>query len=207
MKFFMLDYVFREDDSFPLKVDLTCPGGIRIDCPTCGTIALMPAPVDIRVKVVDVAPLQDLEQVLSTLLVSRKFRDAVANADLLGASFRPVLDFLPSSKKAGVSKMIDLCKNEFAFQAIWADPNGASIEHSNGVRCIKRCTECGWEEWSLPTRPLDLDSSQWHGADFFQIRELPGPVFMTERAMEVLSAAGLSNFCAKPAEEYRPGFL
>lgn len=207
MKFFLLEHGPRGADKVPLSVDRPHRGCVRVACDECGTTGVKPARVDVAIKVVDVGPLQDLEQVFTTLLVSQRVRMAIREGGLTGGDCRPVLYFKPASKQDGITEVVRQCQEDFRYEAFWAAGSGGSIADSSNVHLVKKCDACGWEEWSLPEEGVFIDEAQWDGSDFFQVKELPGPVFMTERAVGVLAGAGLSNFQAKPAEEHRPGQL
>ena len=136
------------------------------------------------------------------MLVSAKFRRAVAAARLSGIEFREALEFRPKFGTPALRQFAEECAAD--YRAVWVT-GLASIEVTCGVRIAKDCKVCGWVEWTLPRNGIIIEEQFWDGSDFFQLRELPGPMFMTERAAHVLSNAGLSNFACKPAHEHWPG--
>lgn len=207
MQFYMLRRPPRADDKIPLDVTDENLGCVLVNCPACGTQGIMPkqlspwVPIEIRVQ--SLGYLDDIEQAFSTLLVSQKFRDAVVAAGLVGMEFKSPVGFTSKIKKPSYQKVVEEARDVLRLEAIWVTGRGGSVAETSGVRLQKSCDDCGWHAWTLPERGYHIDEEQWDGSDFFYVEE-SGALFMTQRAVDVLEAAGLSNFGASPAEDYRP---
>lgn len=206
MGFYLLRRPARKDDRVPLGVSEEHQGCIIVRCAHCGVIGVLPhrigGKVDLEIEIKDVAYLDDIEQAFTKLLVSKKYRDAVMSHGLTGIEFYPPLGYRLKTKKKGAEEMIIKCRDHFQFQAIHVTGRGGSIAKTSGVRLRKSCEKCGWEEWTLPENGIYVDEKQWDGTDFFYVDEF-GSMLMSQRAVDALSQAQLSNFAAQPAEEYR----
>ena len=207
MRFYMLKRPPRRDDRIPLDVTEQHLGCVLVDCSLCGAQGILPAclspRVPVEVWVQSLGYLDDIEQAFTTLLASRKFRDAVLTAGLTGIEFYAPLGYKVKSNKPSYHKLVGQARDEFQFKAIYVTGRGGSVAQSSGVTLEKSCDQCGWRAWTLPDHGYHIDENRWDGSDFFYVDE-GGPLFMTERAVEVLRTAGLSNFGAVPAEDYRP---
>jgi len=207
MEFYLLDRLPGKDGRVPLSTTEEHSGDIVVDCASCGTRGILPKcmcgklPVDILVK--DVGFLEDIEQAATVLLASRKFRQAVASAGLTGIEFYPPLGYRSPSKNQEFRRMIRRCREELQYAVIDVTGRGGSVALTSGLELRKSCDVCGWREWTLPEEGFYVDERQWDGSDFFHVEEY-GPFFMTQRAVDVLSGAGLSNFGAELATECRP---
>ncbi len=194
----------------PLGTTRAHRGNKVVDCPVCGTRGMIgkcklgKVPVEILIKDI-VDELDDIGQASTVLLASRKFREAVAAGGLTGIEFYPPVGYQTRGKNKLFQNMVRKCRQEKAFEIIHVTGDGGSVAESSGLHLVKSCDACGWIEWSLPKDGFHVDESQWDGSDFVHVREF-GPFFMTEKAVEVLSHAGLSNFGAKAVTEYRSPF-
>lgn len=174
----------------------------RYECNVCGQIGLKPARCDLAVKVDEVEVLDDIEQVLTSTVVSRRFRNAVLGAGLTGMDFRKAVKWEPAEPTPELIEFTRRCCAT-EYEVIWAH-GSASIARTCGLKIRKSCDHCGWVSWTVPEGGILIDEAEWDGKDFFQLIELPGPVFMTQRAVDVLSQAGLSNFGYRRAEDHYP---
>ena len=185
-------------------------GAKIVDCPVCGTRGMIGknklgrVPVEIVIRDI-VDELDDIEQAGTVLLGSRKFREAVAAGGLTGIEFYPPVGYQTVGKNKLFQNMVRKSRDEKAFEVIHVTGDGGSVAENSGLHLVKSCDVCGWNEWSLPKDGFHVDGSQWDGSDFVHVREF-GPFFITEKAVEVLSHAGLSSFGAKLITEYRSPF-
>jgi hypothetical protein len=161
-------------------------------------------PVEILIKDV-VDELDDIEQASTVLMASKQFRDTVTSAGLTGIEFYPPLGYVLRGKNKLFERMLRQCREEKNFEIIHVSGKGGSVADASGLELLKSCEACGWIEWSLPKNGFHVNKTQWDGSDFFHVKEF-GPFFMTERAKDVLSSAGISNFGAQPIDEYRSPF-
>jgi len=209
MQFYMLDRPPRTDDKVPLDATDGNLGCVILDCPVCGATGVLPKQlspwVPIEIAVQSSGYLDDIEQAFTTLLVSQKFRDAVAAGGLTGIEFRPPVGFTVKSNKPSYQKVAQEARDGLGLEAIWVIGRGGSVAEASGVRLQKSCDVCGVRDWTLPDKGYHVDESQWDGSDFFYVEE-SGALFMTQRAVDVLEMAELSNFGASLAEDYRPLF-
>jgi hypothetical protein len=206
MKFYLLRKN-RTHGKVPFSTTDEYMGCKLVNCSVCGTRGMIgknqlgKVPVELLVKDV-VDKLDDIEQASTVLLASRKFRDTVADAGLTGIEFYPVVGYQSKGKNKLFQEMVRRCRDEADYQVIHITGSGGSIAQSSRVELTMSCDACGWVEWSLPRNGFHIDEAQWDGSDFFNVKEF-APFFMSEKAVEVLSNAGLSNFGALLATEYR----
>ena len=205
MKFYILRRTPRRDNKIPLETTDDYPGSVLVNCPACGAIGIMPAsntgrlPVEILVR--DVGYLDDLEQASSTFLASRKMREAITSAGLTGIEFYDLVGYKLKRDTHKLQEVLRQARDVFQFQVLRFTGRSGSIGQKSGMILRKSCDKCGWREWTLPEHGYHVDESQWDGSDFFHVEE--GPGFMSERAVQLLQAANLSNFGAILAEEFR----
>lgn len=173
----------------------------RYECSVCGVIGLKPARRELAVVVKWDEAVDDVEQVLTSKIVSRRFRQAVAANGLSGIEFYAAREFRPARAQPKLIRFADWCAQE--YEVGWVS-GVARMDPSTGVHTERHCDACGWFNWTLPLAGVVIDPETWDGSDFFQVRELPGPWFMSQRAVDVLSAAGLSNFSYIRAEDHHP---
>jgi len=209
MNFYMLNRPATHG-KVPLTTTDRNVGAKIIDCPVCGTRGMIGknklgrVPVEIVIK--DVADeLDDIEQASTVLLASRKFREAVARVRLTGMEFYPPVGYECTGSNKQFQRTLRLCREEKAFEVMHVTGSGGSVAEASGLELLKSCDACGWTEWSLPKDGFYVDESQWDGSDFFHVKEY-GPFFMTQRAVDSLWRAGLSNFGARDIAEYRSPF-
>lgn len=205
MRFYILWRTPRRDNKIPLTTTDQHPGVVIVNCPACGTRGLMPAvrtgKLQVELLVRDAAYLDDIEQAGSTGLASRKFREAVASAGLTGIEFYDPVGYKLKRDTPRYQEVMRQARDVFQFQVFRFTGHGGCIAQKSGMVLRKSCDVCGWREWTLPEHGYHVDESQWDGSDFFHVEE--GPGFMTERAVQVLQAANLSNFGAMAADEFR----
>ncbi len=64
----------------------------------------------------------------------------------------------------------------------------------SGIKLIEHCPGCGYRCYSAWTNPERLiEQSQWDGSDFFIVWPLPGHIFVTDRAADLIRQKGLSG--------------
>jgi hypothetical protein len=206
MLFYMLKRKPRRDSKIPLETTDAHPGCVIVNCAACGTRGIEPhstcgrIPVELLVR--DAAYVDDIEQASTTLLFSRTFRDAVTAAGLTGIEFYDPVGYKLKRDTPKFQEVLRQIREEFQFQVGHVTGSGGSIARSSSVRLCESCDVCGWRAWTLPEKGFHIDPAQWDGADFFRVLEY-APFFMSERAVQVLQAAKLSNFGAIPADEFR----
>ncbi len=209
MKFFLLKRRPRESRKVPFTTSAEHRGDVAVNCAECGAIGLIPksllgeVPVEIVVK--DIAPLEDIEQAGSVLLASVRFREAVERGGLVGISFYDPVGYKTKGRRKGLDALVAHAQSELHLQVMHITGRGGSLVGRAGVEKVKTCDACGWQEYTLPPEGFDVDEEAWDGSDFFHC-EGYAPFFMSERAVEVLQQAGLSNFDALNAKDYRPPF-
>lgn len=206
MIFYLLDRPARKDDKVPLDTTEAHPGCVIVKCADCGVTGIMPhrkgGKVPIELAIYDVTYLDDIEQAFTTLLASKKFQESASSNYLTGIEFYQPLGYQLRTKKKGADEMIRKCRDEFQFQAIHVTGRGGSIAKTSHVKLRESCQKCGWEEWSLPETGIYVDENQWDRSDFFYVDEF-GAMLMSQKAVDALSEANLSNFGAQPTEDYR----
>ena len=206
MRFYLLGPTPRRDDKVPLETTDAFPGVVIVDCTACGTRGIMPAvragklPVEILIR--DAAYLDDIEQASSSILLSSKCRDAITSAGLNGIQFYDPAGYALKRDTPKLREVLRQARDVFRFQVAHVHGRGGRIAGKSGMTLRKSCDVCGWREWLLPENGYRVDEGQWDGSDFFHVDE--GPLFMSERAVQALTSAGLSNFAAVPADEFRP---
>ena len=210
MNFYLLLCEARRDDKIPLTVTERHRGCIIVNCSVCGVRGVMPLiksgklPVEIKVKCV--AYLDDIEQAFTIFLASRRVQDAVKSNGLTGLEFYPPVGFVRGTREEGVDEMIRKCREELQYQVMHVTGRGGSIAKTSGAGLEDWCLTCGWESWFPPKNGIYVDERQWDGSDFFRVDEF-NPMLISERAVQALTDARLSNFYALPAEEFRPPTL
>lgn len=200
MNFFMMNETCSRPRAHPvftvIKPHIGCA---RYVCDRCGIIGIKPARADLAIKVRCVDTVDDYEQVLSSHVASRRFQQLVQTAGLTGMEFYEPIQWAPEKPTQDLIDFTHRCADE--YMVAWAYGRGGSIAHTSGVKLKRACDHCGWCEYTVPESVI-IDADQWDGSDFFKIIELPGPVFMSDRAVDVLSNGDLSNFGFKRAEDH-----
>jgi len=138
-------------------------------------------------------------------LASRRFRDAVADVGLTGIEFYPVIGYQLRHDNKMFKDTLRRIRDDADYQVIHVTGRGGSIAKTSGIQLVKSCDACGWVEWSMPEDGIHVDESQWDGSDFIHVKEY-GDFFMSQRAVDALSRAGLNNFGYKPIEEIKNPF-
>ena len=197
----------RGDHTFPFDVTDAHPGCVLFNCPVCETQGVWPKArserTDIEIRIRDVGVLEDIEQVFTSFIVSKKFVRACQSAKLSGIEFYRPLRYLVDTNRSGADELVLRCQNEMKYRAIDITGRGGSIAQTSNLKLLKACTACGWEEWSSPQNGIFIDEQQWDGSDFFFVNEID-MILMTDQAVRILNNAKLSNFGTQPAEDYRP---
>lgn len=131
--------------------------------------------------------------------VSHRFREAYRKGKLKGARFVDPVGIVTERDGPRYRETVRRIEAERKIKIMWVQGHGGSIAKTRRLKVLRQCDICGWIEWSVPRNfHVKLDPKQWDGSDFLHVIEY-GPVFMTERAVQVLSEAGLTNFGADPA--------
>ena len=185
-------------------------GDIIVRCKVCGVTGILPynkrltyQPVGIGVYSPDLSDLSDFEQAGTARLAWDAVRIAVLENGLTGIEFHPPVHFKLCTKKKGGAETLAACVNKWKYHVIHVTGRDGSIARTSGVKLVKQCTACGWEEWTQPKRGIFVEEKQWDVSDFFYVHEFGG-VLMTQRAVDVFDHERFSNFRAIPAGEYRP---
>lgn len=206
MGFYLLNRPPRKDDTEPFGPVEENLGCVVIRCAHCGVVGAVPhlkgGKVPLEIGIYDVCYLDDIEQPFTRLVVSKKFRDAVAGNRLTGIEFYQPVGYVIKTTKKGADEMIRKCRDEFQFEAIHVTGRGGSIAQTSNVKLSNSCEKCGWEEWTLPENGIYVDQKQWDRSDFFYVDEF-GAMLMSQKAVGALSEAKLSSFGASPAEDFR----
>jgi len=212
MNFYEMIPTPRRDAKILLGTTDLYPGYRIINCPVCGTRGLLPhslcgkIPVELLVR--EAGYLDDIEQASTTMLFSKKVRDAVTSAELTGIEFYDPVGYRLKRDTPKFEQTLRQARDELQLKVIDVTGKGGSVAKSSEIRSLKSCNVCGWKAWTLPAHGFHVDEAQWDGTDFFQVTEF-APFFMSERAVNVLASAGLSNFGASRAEDYKlpPGYI
>ena len=77
---------------------------------------------------------------------------------------------------------------------------------ASGIKLVTHCNACGHSSYSSFTNPEALvDESQWDGSDFFMVWPLPGFIFISERAGQLIRDRGLTGCVLKRMEQVKCG--
>ncbi|MCB9399415.1 MAG: hypothetical protein H6510_16500 [Acidobacteria bacterium] len=139
------------------------------------------------------------------LLASKRFQDLISANLLVGIKFLEIIEYEVGIKGKKGKRFLKAVMG-MGYKGIYAVGSGGSIAKTSGVFLRKKCEICGFKEHSLALNGIHIDETQWDGSDFFQIEELPGPTFMSDRAKCILEGGGLSNFAPIRTEDYKVPF-
>lgn len=178
------------------------PGYIITNCPVCRNCGLekLPSHVTPRVElhvhkpgrvgdIIFLAPCPNA--------FSERARRAIARAGLKGVRFVKPVGVKLDGKGPRYAETLRQINDVVKPKIMHATGDGGSIARTNKVRLKYHCEYCGSRDWTLPRGKVKVSRAEWDGSDFFRVREY-GPLFLTQRAVDVLMSAGLDNFAARP---------
>lgn len=207
MRLFRLDKDGYRHLSEVRAVDPGC-GYAVLPCTTCGP-ELWRHPIGERYRLcLEVrrgGELDDFPMTAPADVVTYKVVEAIRRAGLTGVDFIEPEFIRAGNHRKAVAELVRRCRDFYRPHGLLITGRGGSIVESSGLRLKSVCPACRRQRWTQPGRGLRIDPAQWDGSDFFRVEEY-SPIIITERAADVLNAAGLSNFKATPAESIRTHF-
>jgi hypothetical protein len=205
MRFCLLRPTAPHDDKIPFETTEENPGDVVVRCEVCGARTFLPKQISgrmpVEILIQQIGYLEDIEQAGITFLGSAKFREAVRSAGLTGIEFYPLVGYKLKRDGPRYLSLLDKARNVLQYEAIEVTGRADFDIQKSGMVIGQPCPTCRNIRWEAPSNGYHINESRWDGSDFFYCEV--GPVFITERAVSALKCAGLSNFGATPAEEFR----
>jgi|WetSurMetagenome_2_1015567.scaffolds.fasta_scaffold288727_2 hypothetical protein len=135
----------------------------------------------------------------SEFIVTDKVAELFRDNNLTGYELRPVVVTSILHGEKDISQLPKLWELKVSG---W----GGIAPEESGIKLIFRCPDCDMIRYSaLQYADKLIDSSQWDGSDFFFVWPMPGYIFITEKAKNIMESHKIGGVKYTPYIKMKTG--